>query len=144
MRPAVDHRSTVVVGVTSRVPVGPDLQRCLASVGAQTLEDMAEALCYVKNQNLGFLIPYTISGDQRNYVPDFIARIDDGRGPDDPLNLIIEVTGARDKDKAAKVAAARNLWVPAVNNAGMWGRWAFVEIADPWEAKNRIRSFEER
>ena len=40
---------------------------------AQTLEDMDEVLCYVKNDHLGFLIPYTTGGDQRNYVPDFIA-----------------------------------------------------------------------
>ena len=47
---------------------------------AQTLEDMDEVLCYVKNHNLGFLIPYTIGGEQRNYMPDFIVRIDDGHG----------------------------------------------------------------
>ena len=106
---------------------------------AQTLEDMAEVSCYVKNHNIGFLIPYTVKGDQRNYVPDFIVRLDDGRGADDLLNLIVEVTGQRDADKAAKVAAARNLWVPAVNNAGMWGRWGFIEVADPWDAANAIR-----
>jgi len=72
-------------------------------------------------------------------VPDFLVRLDDGRGPADPLNLIVEVTGERDKDKAAKVATARNLWIPAVNNAGTWGRWAFVEIADPWDSKDAIR-----
>jgi hypothetical protein len=68
------------------------------------------------------------------------GQLDDGRGPADPLNLIVEVTGERDKDKAAKVAAARNLWIPAVNNAGTWGRWAFIEIADPWDAQNAIRA----
>ena len=60
--------------------------------------------------------------------------------PDDPLNLIIEVTGARDADKAAKVATARTLWVPAVNSAGTWGRWAFIEITDPWDATKGIRA----
>ena len=106
---------------------------------AQTLEDMDEVTCYVKNQNLGFLIPYTIAGDQRNYTPDFLVRIDDGRGPDDPLNLIVEVTGEKDKEKEAKVSTAKTLWVPAVNNAGTWGRWGFIEIRDPWDAKNEIR-----
>ncbi|MGH9351611.1 MAG: BPTD_3080 family restriction endonuclease, partial [Terriglobia bacterium] len=43
---------------------------------AQTLEDMDEVLCYVKNQNLGFTIPYTINGEEHNYVPDFIVRLD--------------------------------------------------------------------
>ena len=71
-----------------------------------------------------------------NYIPDFIACIDDGHGPDDLLNLIVEVTGEKKKDKAAKVATARTLWVPAVNNHGGFGRWAFIEIADPWDAEN--------
>ena len=106
---------------------------------AQTLEDMDEVLCYAKNQNLGFLIPYTLAGDQRNYIPDFLVRIDDGHGPDDPLNLIVEVTGEKDKEKEAKVSTAKTLWVPAVNNAGTWGRWGFIEIRDPWDAKNEIR-----
>ena len=61
-------------------------------------------------------------------------------GNADPLNLIIEVTGDKKKDKAAKVATARTLWIPAVNNHGGLGRWAFLEIADPWDAKNIIRA----
>ena len=53
----------------------------------------------------------------------------------------MEVTGEKKKDKAAKVATARALWVPAVNNHGGFGRWAFLEIADPWNAQNLIRGF---
>ena len=59
-------------------------------------------------------------------------------------NLIVQVTGASDKDKAAKVATARNLWVPAVSNAGTWGRWAFIETSDPWDAKNLLRGMIEK
>jgi hypothetical protein len=51
----------------------------------------------------------------------------------------IEVSGEKKKDKAAKVATARNLWVPAVNNHGGLGRWAFVEISAPWDAEGTIR-----
>ncbi|HEV3025626.1 MAG TPA: DEAD/DEAH box helicase family protein, partial [Pirellulales bacterium] len=101
---------------------------------AQALEEMEEVLAYVKNQGLGFMIPYSLAGQQRNYMPDFIVLIDDGRGPDDPLNVVLEVSGQRDKEKEAKVTTARTLWVPAVNNAGAWGRWAFIEILDPWDA----------
>ncbi len=107
---------------------------------AQTIEDMPEVLRYVKNHNLGFTIPYTLNGEEKNYIPDFIACLHDGRGSDDLLNLLIEVTGEKKKDKAAKVATARNLWVPAVNNHGGFGRWAFIEIADPWDAANAIRA----
>ncbi len=108
---------------------------------AQALEEMDEVVRYVKNHNLGFMIPYSLGGEGKNYVPDFIACINDGHGSDDLLNLLIEVTGEKKKDKAAKVTTARTLWVPAVNNHGGFGRWAFVEIDDPRNAMTTIRSF---
>ena len=108
---------------------------------AAVLEDMHEVIRYVKNHNLGFFIPYTLGGEERNYIPDFVACIDDGHGPDDLLSLIVEVSGEQRKDKAAKVATARNLWVPAVNNHGGFGRWAFIEVVDPWDAHRLIRGF---
>ena len=105
---------------------------------AQSLEEMPEVLCYVKNQNLGFLIPYTIDGEEHDYEPDFIVHIaTDG----EPLNLIIEVSGRIKKEKAAKTATARNLWVPAVNNHGGFGQWAFLEVTDPWNVKTIIMEF---
>jgi len=107
---------------------------------AQTLEDMDEVYSYVKNHNVGFTIPYTINGQERNYYPDFIVHIDDGNGPDNLLNLIIEVTGQKKKDKVAKTSTARTLWVPAINNHGGFGRWAFLEITDPWDAMSSIRA----
>lgn len=106
---------------------------------AQVLEEMPEVICYVKNQGLGFTIPYTLDGQEKNYVPDFIVRVDDGRGREDPLNLVLEVSGEKRKDKAAKTATARNLWAPAINNHGSYGRWAFLEITDPWDAKGTLR-----
>ncbi len=36
-------------------------------------------------------------------------------------------------------ATARTLWVPAVNNNGGLGRWAFVEIRDPWNTQTVTR-----
>jgi len=109
---------------------------------AQALEELGAEkmlISYVKNHNVGFSIPYTLNNEEHLYYPDFIARLDDGHGRDDLLNVIIEVTGERDKDKAAKAATARNLWVPAVNNHGGFGRWAFLEISDPWDGKALIR-----
>jgi len=108
---------------------------------AEALEDMPEVIRYVKNHNLGFAIPYTLDGGEKNYIPDFIACIADGHGTDDLLNLIVEVTGEKKKDKAAKVATARVLWVPAINNHGGFGRWGFIEVADPWNAQSLIRGF---
>jgi type III restriction enzyme len=107
---------------------------------AQTLGAMDEVASYAKNDRLGFEIPYPIAGEQRRYVPDFLVRVDDGGGPDDLLNLIVEVSGAAREDKQVKVDTARRLWVPAVNRHGGFGRWAFVEVTDPWSAKETIRA----
>jgi type III restriction enzyme len=106
---------------------------------AQALEEMPEVVRYVKNQSLGFTIPYTLDGEGHAYIPDFLACVDDGHGPSDLLNVVVEVTGKKDKAKAAKTATARELWVPAVNNHGGFGRWAFVEVTDPWDAHDTIR-----
>lgn len=106
---------------------------------ASVLEEMPEVVSYVKNQNLGFSIPYVLEGDERQYLPDFIARIK--IDSIEELNLIIEVSGEKRKDKVAKVETARNLWVPAINNNGGFGLWAFIEISDPWDAKNLLRAY---
>ena len=63
------------------------------------------------------------SGEEHQYHPDFLAVLDDGHGPLDPLNLIVEVSGEKKKEKAAKVMTARTLWIPAVNNHGALGGW---------------------
>jgi len=72
------------------------------------------------------------------------VRLDDDHGQENLLSLILEVTGEKKKDKEAKVETARALWVPAINNDGHFGRWAFLEIKDPWNAQNDIRALLER
>ena len=96
------------------------------------------------HQGLGFRIPYTINGEGRSSYPDFLVYLDDGHGPEpeNVLNLIVEVSGLPKKDKQAKTATARTLWVPAVNNDDCFGRWEFVEITDPWDAETTIRSLQ--
>lgn len=106
---------------------------------AQSLESMPEVYSYVKNHNLGFFIPYTLNGEERKYYPDFIVRVNDGKGENDRLNLIIEVTGEKKKDKEAKTATAQTLWIPAINNAKSFGRWSFIEIRDPWDIANAVK-----
>jgi type III restriction enzyme len=53
--------------------------------------------------------------------------------------LLIEVTGKKDDKKTIKVKTARDLWVPAVNNAEKYGKWAMLEIQDIHETQNLIR-----
>ncbi len=108
---------------------------------AQALEEMPEVRAYVKNQNLGFKIPYTFEGRPGNYYPDYLLRVEDGHGEADLLNLVVEISGQELQEKEAKVDTAGKLWVPAVNAEGTFGRWAFLEITDPWDAQNTLREY---
>jgi type III restriction enzyme len=108
---------------------------------AQALEEMPEVHSYVKNQGLQFTIPYTLDAAEKSYIPDFVVRVHDGHGTEDFLNLVVEVTGEKKKDKEAKAATARTLWVPAVNGHGGFGRWAYIEDFDPWNAQTAMRRF---
>ncbi|MDX1423810.1 MAG: DEAD/DEAH box helicase family protein [Kiloniellales bacterium] len=107
----------------------------------EVLEQMPEVVAYVKNHNLGFEVPYADKDGERRYRPDFIVRIDDGRGREDPLNLIVEIKGYRNLDAALKADTMARFWVPAVNNHGQWGRWAFVELTDAYDQEKAIRAF---
>lgn len=109
---------------------------------ADVLEHLPEVVAYAKNQGLNLKIPYTYEGRAGNYVPDFLIRLRDNAstGPDDLLTLMIEVTGEAKKEKQAKVATAEHFWTVAVNNWGGLGRWAFLEVADPWDAENLVRT----
>jgi type III restriction enzyme len=45
---------------------------------------------YVKNHNLGLEVPYRFGSESRQYRPDFVLLVDDGRGDQDPLHLVVE------------------------------------------------------
>ena len=103
------------------------------------LRDLVSA--YVKNHGLGFEVPYAVAGGERRYRPDFILKVDDGHGRDDLLNLVLELKGYRRIDAQNKREAMETHWLPAVNNHGGFGRWAFLEIGDPYRAEALIRAF---
>ena len=92
----------------------------------RVVESHPRVQSYVKNQNLGLEVPYSMGSETRKYLPDFLVRVDDGRA--DLLNLVIEIKGYRGIDAQEKAATMRAFWVPGVNNLGKFGRWAFAEF----------------
>lgn len=87
---------------------------------------------YVKNDHLGFDIPYVHKGRTHRYVPDFLLRLKD-RGDGVARTLIVEVSGGQKKvhspgSVAVKAETARGTWCTAVNNHGGFGLWGYVEI----------------
>jgi type III restriction enzyme len=103
---------------------------------AMALQKHPRVLAYVKNQGLGFAIPYRKGTQPHDYIPDFIVRVE--VGADEPLNLIVEVKGKRDDDAAIKADTAKTLWVPSVNNDGRFGRWTFHEFTDVWMMETEL------
>lgn len=99
----------------------------------RVLEAHPRVRAYVKNQNLGFEVPYRLAGQNRRYRPDFIVRVEDGHGEEALLNLVLEVKGYRREDADAKKRTMETQWVPGVNNLGTHGRWAFAEFTTPFE-----------
>ncbi len=95
---------------------------------------------YVKNHNLGLEVPYRYGSETRTYIPDFIVLIDDGRGEDDLLHLIVEIKGYRREDAKEKKATMDTYWVPGVNNHGRYGRWAFAEFTDVYEIESEFEA----
>ena len=97
---------------------------------AKTLEGIDSVVSYVKNQFLGFAIPYVKDGKDKNYFPDFIAQVRNTEGV--LKNIIIEISGMS-KDKAEKKWFVENRWLPAVNalkDKYDYPEWHFIEIAD--------------
>ena len=105
---------------------------------ARIIEAHPKVCAYVKNQGLGFTVPYCLGGQAHAYVPDFIVLADDDRGEDDLLHLVVEVKGRRLEDAKAKKETMETQWVPGVNRLGEYGRWQFVECRDVYGLREEI------
>jgi type III restriction enzyme len=93
------------------------------SSAAYHLEAHPRVIAFVKNQGLGFAIPYLHAAGGHEYVPDFLVRLDRG------VTLILETKGGRDEIAEIKVQAAER-WVAAVNADGLHGEWRYVICHD--------------
>ena len=96
-------------------------------------ESHPKVKAYVKNHNLGLEVPYRYGSETRKYIPDFIVQVDDGKGEDDLLNLIVEIKGYRREDAKEKKTTMDVYWVPGVNNQKSYGRWAFAEFTEVYQ-----------
>lgn len=116
---------------------------------ARVVEAHPATISYVKNQGLGFDVPWRDGVTPRRYLPDFLVRIDDGQGPDDPLTLVVEIKGQNDistqiKSTQIKAETMRTLWVPGVNNLKSYGRWDFVEFSDVFAIEEQFATLIQR
>ena len=98
-------------------------------------ETSPHVAAYVKNDHLGFSIPYLYEGRAHDYIPDFLLRLRRVEGEDFDRTLIVEVSGGQKLalspgPTAFKAMVARDQWCVAVNNHGAFGRWGYLEVTD--------------
>ena len=78
---------------------------------------------WVKNDHLGFQVPYRKDGVRRRYLPDFIVDLVTGE------RMVVEIKG-QIGDAEVKAAAAQR-WCNAVNNDGRFGLWSYHLVRQP-------------
>ncbi|MFN3864069.1 MAG: hypothetical protein ACK4RT_07285 [Erythrobacter sp.] len=98
---------------------------------ANILEKHDDVAAYVKNDHLGFHIPYLWQGSRHRYIPDFIVRMTNGK------TLALEIKG-EDSDQNRTKRAALEEWVKAVNSAGGFGVWTSDVAFAPAEVHDII------
>jgi type III restriction enzyme len=110
--------------------------RTWEQTAAYYIDNHDEATAFVKNQGLGFTIPYMDNGQLHDYIPDFIVRLRSG------AHLILETKGYDEKE-AVKIAAA-NRWVGAVNAEGSFGTWCYAIARNPNRVPHTIDEMAQR
>jgi len=103
-------------------------------------EQLPDVSAYMKNDDLGLVIPYVHKGVTHFYVPDFLVRLRPREG--DPVTrvLVVEVSGWQKSPGPTHVKArtARDVWCAAVNNHAGFGRWGYVEITEMHTVRSRL------
>jgi type III restriction enzyme len=87
---------------------------------------------FVKNDHLGFAIPYLHNGEPHDYVPDFMIRLK----TDPVIHLILETKGFDDLAEVKMQAAKR--WIDAVNADGSYGTWRYAVAFKPTDVGKKI------
>jgi len=100
---------------------------------ADVCEKDPRVIAWAKNDHLNFQVRYIWRGSSRNFVPDYLLRLNNGK------TLVLEVKGQdSDQNKAKRHAAGE--WVTAVNQHGGFGSWAFDVAFDTAKVRDIIQS----
>ncbi len=95
-------------------------------IACQKLDSLDCVETWVRNQYLGFNIPYSVGDETKDYSPTFIVKSKD-------LNLIVECYNFNE-DKTGNEDTKRHYlkdyWLPAANNLKTYGKWDMLEVRD--------------
>lgn len=115
--PHADLPSELRMAESGKTPV-----ELKAKSAAYVIDRHGAVEAFVKNDHLGFTIPYLHNGQPHDYVPDFIVRMN-GRPAPERLHVILETKGFDPLKEIKQQAAER--WVAAVNADATHGRWTY-------------------
>ena len=98
---------------------------------AEVLDDHLKIVRWIRNDRLGWVVPYIHDGMPRSYEPDFVAvaPLESGR----ELVLVIEVKGLETRLGRIKKHWTENYWIPAVNNHPEFSKnriWTYLYVND--------------
>lgn len=143
---AAGRGSTMFVDFHTTKPIYPVTRCHLNAMVADTkkweqsaaflLDSHAGIKSWVKNDRLGFFIPYRNRGLPARYVPDFLVVTDTEQ------NVIVEVKGQMTDNADAKAKAAKR-WVDAINLLGEHGAWNYLLVTDPSRLGQMLNAFTE-
>lgn len=141
---AAGRGSTLYVDFHTTKPIYPVTKCHLNAMVADTqkweqsagflLDSHPGVVKWVKNERLGFTIPYRSRGMVARYVPDFVIEADNGD------KVIVEIKGQLTDDADVKAKAALR-WVNAVNRLGEHGRWHYLLVTDPPRIGEELNAF---
>jgi len=98
---------------------------------ADRCEQDPQVLAWAKNDHLDFKVRYLYRGSSRNFVPDYLIRLVNGK------MLVLEVKGQDSEQNRAKRAAMQT-WIQAVNEQGGFGQWCFAVVFEPARIRDVI------
>ena len=104
------------------------------------LDKHKNVIAFVRNFNLEFAIPYFHNGERKDYIPDFLARLQ-WNGVE-VGTLILEVKGHDPLAEVKETAAWR--WVSAVNVDGSFGKWDYRIIYQPTDLNRTVQTAAEK
>lgn len=103
------------------------------TVVANLCEKEPHVLAWAKNDHLDFVIRYLWRGSSRNFVPDYLIRLSNGK------TLVLEVKGVDDERNRVK-RAAMEVWIKTVNEQGGFGQWCFDVVFEPARTRDALLS----
>ncbi len=115
-------------GKDTCIPEKSHINRCVVDSSwelahAENLDQNPHVEAWVKNDHLGFEVPYIHNGNRCRYLPDFIIRLKD------KSHLILEVKGVK-KDRDESKWEYMKQWIQAVNQ-DTENNWHFKVSYDP-------------